>query len=99
MRTPTPTAKNDSKYNNYTLECIELSTCTELSLKIEREKTVLELSRLRGRNKQKLSQYLFSFIEKHLIVFLFTKFKSRKQNPNDLHKEVKSEPIFFEPSS
>ena len=39
----------------------------------------LELPKLRGRNKQKLSQYLFSFMEKHLIVFLFTKFKSKKQ--------------------
>ena len=34
-----PTAKNNSKYNNCTLECIELSTCTELLLKLEREKT------------------------------------------------------------
>ena len=37
--TPTPTAKNNSKYNNCTLECIELGTCTELSLKFELEKT------------------------------------------------------------
>ena len=61
-------------------------------VKLERGKTFLEFSRLRGRNKQKLSQYLVSFIEKHLIVFLFTKFKAKKQNPNDPHKEVKSEP-------
>ena len=36
MRTATPatpTAKNNRKYNNCTLECIVLSTCTELSLK------------------------------------------------------------------
>ena len=86
--TPTPTAKNNSKYNNCTLECIELGTCTELSLKFFGP--FLELSRLRGRNKQKLFQYLFSFMEKHLIVFLFTKFKSKKQNPDGPHK-VKSE--------
>ena len=91
--TPTPTTKNNSKHNNCTFECIELSTCTELSLILEREKYFLELSRLRGRNKQKLFQYLFSFMAKHLIVLLFTKFKAaKKPNPNDPHKEVKSEP-------
>ena len=38
MRTATPTAKNNSKYNDCTLECIELSSCTELPLQLEREK-------------------------------------------------------------
>ena len=33
------TANNNSKYNNCTLECIELGTCTESSFKLEREKT------------------------------------------------------------
>ena len=37
--TPTPMEKNNSKYNNCTLEWIELSTCTELSLKLEHEKS------------------------------------------------------------
>ena len=36
---PTTTAKNHNKYNNCMLECIELGTCTELSLKLERKKT------------------------------------------------------------
>ena len=31
-------------------------------------------------------------MEKHFIVFLFKKFKAKKQNPNDPHKEVKSDP-------
>ena len=35
---------------------------------------------------------MFSFTEKHLIIFLFTKFKAKKQNPNDPQKEVKSKP-------
>ena len=35
-------------------------------------------------------------MEKHLIVFLFTKFKAKKQNNNDPHKKVKSKQ---EPSS
>ena len=42
--------------------------------------------------QQKLSRYLFSFIEKHLIIFLLTKFIAKKQNPNGPYKEVKSEP-------
>ena len=42
--------------------------------------------------QQKLSRYFFSFIEKHLIVFLLTKLKAKNQNPNGPHKEVKSEP-------
>ena len=33
------TVKNNSKNNNSTLICIELRTCTELSLKLERETT------------------------------------------------------------
>ena len=33
---------------------------------------------------------IYIFMKKHLI--LFTKFKGKKQNPNDLHKKVKSEP-------
>ena len=37
---PTTTAKSNSKYNNCTLECIKLSTYTELSLK----RPVLEFS-------------------------------------------------------
>ena len=39
----TMTAKNNSKYNNCTLECIELSTCTELSLKLKREKIFIRV--------------------------------------------------------
>ena len=35
----TTVAKNSSKYNNCTLECIKLSTYKELSLKLKREKT------------------------------------------------------------
>ena len=31
-------------------------------------------------------------MEKRLIIFLFTKFKAKKQNPNDQYKEVKSKP-------
>ena len=50
--TPMPTTKNNSKYNNCTLECIELGTCTELSLKLEREKIFLEFSGLQGRNNR-----------------------------------------------
>ena len=38
-RTPTPTAKNNSKYNNCTSECIEHCTCKDLSQELEREKT------------------------------------------------------------
>ena len=36
-------------------------------------------------------------MEKHLIIFLFTKSKAKKQNPIDLNKEVKSKPerLFF----
>ena len=37
-RTAMPTPKNNSKHNNCTLECIELGTCKELSLKLQREK-------------------------------------------------------------
>ena len=37
--TPTTTPKNNGKYNSCTLECIGLSTSTELALKLEREKT------------------------------------------------------------
>ena len=37
--TLTPTTKNNSKYNNCTLEYIALDTRTELSLKLKREKT------------------------------------------------------------
>ena len=48
--TAMPKAKNNSKYSNYKLECIGLSTCTRLSLKLEREKTFLEFSELQGRN-------------------------------------------------
>ena len=94
MRTVTPTtkAKNNSKYNSCTSECIELSTCTELSLKLKREKTFFKVVESTRTLQQKLSQYLFSFMEKHSIVFLFTKFNAKKQNPNDLHKEVESEP-------
>ena len=77
--TPTTTAKNSSKYNNCTLKCIELSSCTELLLKLGREKTFFRVVRTTRTSQQKLSLYLFSFIEKHLIVFLFTKFKVKKQ--------------------
>ena len=88
---PKTTAKNNSNYNNCTLECTELSTCTELSLKLQREKTFFKVVKSTRMLQQKLSHYLFSFMEKHSIVFLFTKFIAKKQNPNDLHKEVESE--------
>ena len=73
MRTGTPTAKNNSKYNNRTLECIELSTCTELSLTLECEKNI--------RN------YLLIFLEKHFIVFYSQNSRGRKQNSNNPHIE------------
>ena len=38
LRELTTTAKNNGKCNNCTLECIKLSTCTELSLKLQPEK-------------------------------------------------------------
>mgnify|MGYP001792981607 CR=1 FL=1 len=72
--TTTTTAKNNSKYNNCTSECIELSTCTELSPKLGREKTFLWLSRLRERNRKKLSQYLLSFNH-----FLFTNLRQKNK--------------------
>ena len=31
-------------------------------------------------------------MEKHFIVFLFIKFEAKKQNPNEPHKDVKSDP-------
>ena len=43
----TPTAKNNSKYNNRTLECIELGNCTVLSLKLERQKTFFRVVKTR----------------------------------------------------
>ena len=42
----------NSKYNNCTLECIELGKCTVLSLKLEREKIFLEFSGQQGRNNR-----------------------------------------------
>ena len=39
MRTATPTAKDNSNYNTFTLKYIELGIYAELSLKLEREKT------------------------------------------------------------
>ena len=51
-----PMTKN-SKNNNCTLECIELSTCMELSLKLECEKNFFRVVKTTGTgNKQKLSQ-------------------------------------------
>ena len=84
------TAKNNSKCNNCMLECIELGLCMELSLKLQLEKTFFRVVKTRRTSKQKLSQYLFSCMEKHLIIFLFTKFKAKKQNSNDPHKKIKS---------
>ena len=58
----TLTENNIRKYNYCTLECSDLSTCRELSLKLEREKTILEFSRLQGRkNKNVLSICLASW--------------------------------------
>ena len=90
--TQTMTAKNNSKHNNCTLECTELGACTWLLLKLELENNFSRVVGTTRTYQQNLSQYLFSFMEKHLIVFLFTKFKAKKQNPNDLHKEVDSKP-------
>ena len=83
------TAKND-KYNNCTSECIELNACMELSLKLEREKAFLEFL---GRKDviTKTFSLFFSFMEKHLIVFYSQSLGQGKQNPNDLHNDVKSE--------
>ena len=36
--TPTPTEKNNNKYKDCTHKCIELDSCAELSLKLERDK-------------------------------------------------------------
>ena len=68
MRTAPPTkrAENNSKYNKCMLECIGLSTSTELPIKLEREKTVFRV--FGAVVKKKRTQYLFSFMEKHLIV-------------------------------
>ena len=52
MATPTTAVKNNSKYNNCTLECIGLSTCMELLLKLEREKTFFRVLGLQGRNNK-----------------------------------------------
>ena len=50
MPTMTTTAKNNRKHlNNCTLECIGLSVCTELSLKLQREKTFFRV--VRQKNK------------------------------------------------
>ena len=62
MATPTTTAKNNSKYNNCTLEYIELSTCTKLSLKLEREtRPFLKLSGLQERTCLALWRNILSF--------------------------------------
>ena len=87
--------KNNDKYNNCTLECIELSTCTKLSLKLQREKTFFRVVGTTRTLQQKLSRYLFSFIEKHLIAFVFTKFKAKKANPNGAYKERTRKAIFL----
>ena len=44
--------KRNSKYNNFTLECIQLYTCTKFSLKLQRERPFLEFSWLRERNRK-----------------------------------------------
>ena len=52
MRTAT-TKKNTKLYNKCTLEYIELSICTELSQKLEREKTFLRVhAGQQGSNKK-----------------------------------------------
>ena len=42
--------------------------------------------------QQKCSQYLFSFVEKQLIVFRSQSLWRGKESPNDPHKEVKNKP-------
>ena len=69
--TPTTTTKNNSKYNNCTMECIEMSTCTELSLKLDLEKFFLRVLAIIRTLQQKRSRYLFGFMEKYLSFFLF----------------------------
>ena len=64
----------------------------ELSLKLEREKTFFGVLRTGRTLQQILSQYLFSFMEKHLTVFSSQSLRQRKQNPYEQHKEVKSKP-------
>ena len=58
-------AKKNSKYNNCTLECLELSTCTELSLQFNRTRKYFfrVVGTTRTNNKNFLG-ILFSFIEK-----------------------------------
>ena len=55
------------------------------------KRTILKFSRPRGRNSKTFSV----FVELHgetFNHFLLTKFKAKKQNSNDPHKKVKSEP-------
>ena len=88
--------KNNSKYNNCTLECIKLGTCTQFSLKLIREKTSFSVVETTRTSQQKLSQYLFSFMAKRFIVFVITKFKAKKQNKSRAkQKDDISEPSSF----
>ena len=78
-----PTAKNNSKCNNCTLECIVLSTCTELSLKLEREKIFFFY--FWG---LKVLIAKWRFMEKHSISFVSQNSRPTKQNPKK--KETKN---------
>ena len=92
-----------SKYNNCTLKCIELGTCTELLLKITTWKDLcLEFSGLQGRNcKNFLIICLASWRNIPSFSVLFTKFKAKKQDPNDQHRDKRATQKcdFSEPSS
>ena len=72
-------------------QLIKRNTCTKFLQKLQHGKTFFRVVGTTRTLQQKLSRYLFSFIEKHLMVFLITKFKAKNQNPNGLHKEVKRE--------
>ena len=61
---------------------IELSTCAKLLIKLECEKNFLEFSGLRGRNNKKRSQYLFSFMKKHLFS-TYKVYGEENKTPND----------------
>ena len=87
MRTATPRAKNNNKYNNCTMECIKLSICTQLSLKLEFEKIYFRVSVLKIRNN--IFRTILASWET-FICFCLQSLWRRKQNPNDLHKEIKS---------
>ena len=72
-RKATPTAKNNSKYNNCTIR-----TWKDLSL---------ELSGLRGRNSKNFLSICFSLREKHLIIFYSQSLKQRNKTPMNCTKK------------